>query len=277
MRYKIFDVFAQRPFEGNSTGIVYADRPLETDLMQRLANELALRDTIFLLPKSHPELLFSSRTFTPNQELSICGQGLVGAMWSLLDDYAVPSGLHTVETAIGERGVLIERNDSVSISCSLGRPTVIELTKDERNRGDNLLESVQMKSDRMAFVELGRKRLIVQVPLPALGQAEFEPTAVITTCQALGVTGIVLCARGGDSEPLRARHFTTSLKGTEDPVTGGAAGAILAFYRDADKKVEQIQIYQGGFATRGGLMRARFDRIQRRGLDRRRGGQDRRG
>ena len=87
-----------------------------------------------------------------------------------------------------------------------------------------------MKSERMAFVELGRKRLIVQVPLPTLAQAEFEPSAVITTCQTLGVTGIVLCARGGnDSEPMRARHFTTSLKGTEDPVTGGAAGAILGF------------------------------------------------
>ena len=106
MRYKIFDVFAKRPFEGNSTGIVYANRPLETDMMQQLANELALRDTIFLLPKSRPELLFSSRTFTPNQELSICGQGLVGAMWLLIDDYAVPSGRHTVETAIGERGAL---------------------------------------------------------------------------------------------------------------------------------------------------------------------------
>ena len=259
MRYKVFDVFAQKPFEGNPTGIVYADRPLETELMQRLANELALRDTIFLLPKSRPELLFTSRTFTPNQELEICGQGLVGAIWSLLDDYEIPSGRHTVETAIGPRGVVVERGETTSVLCSLGKPVVTELPPEDRERIEKLLASRQIRSDRTAFVELGRKRLLAQVTPSELEQAELEPAAVVETCRALKVTGIVLCTTGSDLEPARSRHFTTSLKGTEDPVTGGAAAAILAFYRDADQRLEQLQVYQGGFSTRGGLMLARTD------------------
>jgi trans-2,3-dihydro-3-hydroxyanthranilate isomerase len=257
MRYKVFDVFAQKPFEGNPTGVVYSDKPLDTDLMQKLARELAFPDTIFLLPKSRPDLLFTSRTFTPNQELEICGQGMIGAMYALLDDSAVAPGRHTVEIAIGERSVLVERGDPVSVFCSLGRPTIFEPSVEERNRIDTLLDSVRIKPERATYVALGRKRLIVQVQLSELGQAALEPAAVVETCRALGVTGIVLCADGGEPETVRSRHFTLSHKGGEDAVTGGASGAILAFYRSAGKKVDQLQVYQGDFATRGGWMQVR--------------------
>jgi predicted PhzF superfamily epimerase YddE/YHI9 len=67
----------------------------------------------------------------------------------------------------------------------------------------------------------------------------------------------VLCADGGESETVRSRHFTLSHKGGEDAVTGGASGAILAFYRSAVKEVDQLQVYQGDFATRGGWMQVR--------------------
>jgi len=47
------------------------------------------------------------------------------------------------------------------------------------------------------------------------------------------------------------------LSGCEDAVTGGAAGAILAFCQQLQRRVNQLQVYQGGFATRGGWIHTR--------------------
>ncbi|MEW5794911.1 MAG: PhzF family phenazine biosynthesis isomerase [Candidatus Zixiibacteriota bacterium] len=260
MRFQIYDVSAQRPFEGNPTGVVYADHSLETDLMQRLANELSLPDTIFLLPGSRPDLLFTSRTFTPYQELEICGQGLVGAVYALMEDRDILSGQHTVETAIGNREVVIERHDSLSVFCSLGRPTITELPSDQRLQIGELLGRTRIKPDMMAFVDLGRKRLILDVRHSELERVDLARAQVIAICRTLGITEVVLCAYGNDQPPLvRSHHFTTSLLGAEDAVTGGAAGAILAFYRHAGESIDQLRIHQGDFATRGGLVIARFN------------------
>jgi len=46
MRYKVFDVFARSPLEGNPTGIVYYEGPEDTSLMQRLAAEFPVPDTV---------------------------------------------------------------------------------------------------------------------------------------------------------------------------------------------------------------------------------------
>jgi PhzF family phenazine biosynthesis protein len=227
-------------------------------LMQRLANELGFPDTIFLMPGTIPGSLFASKTFTPYEELQICGQGLVGAMNALLDDSDIPDGLHTVETALGPTGVRLERNDTVSVFCSLGRPTVTEPTELEREQIDQLLRTGGIEPGRMAYVDLGRKRLLIQVHLSELGRTAFEAKAVTSTCRNIGITGIVLFSHDNSpTEPVRSRHFTTSLRGAEDAVTGGAAGAILAFCRWTGEPVEQLQIRQGGFVTRGGLMKAR--------------------
>jgi hypothetical protein len=50
MRYKVFDVFARAPLEGNPTGIVYYEGPEDTSLMQRLAAEF-----LFPIPCFSPE------------------------------------------------------------------------------------------------------------------------------------------------------------------------------------------------------------------------------
>ena len=78
MRYKVFDVFARAPLEGNPTGIVYYEGPEDTSLMQRLAAEFPVPDTLFFTRKAKPDSLFACRTFSPYEELPICAQGLIG-------------------------------------------------------------------------------------------------------------------------------------------------------------------------------------------------------
>ena len=86
MRYKVFDVFARAPLEGNPTGIVYYEGPEDTSLMQRLAAEFPVPDTLFFTRKTSAASLFACRAFSPYEELVICAQGLIGGMYALLED-----------------------------------------------------------------------------------------------------------------------------------------------------------------------------------------------
>jgi PhzF family phenazine biosynthesis protein len=260
MRYKIFDVFARAPLEGNPTGIVYYEGPEDTSLMQRLAAEFPVPDTLFFTRKASADSLFACRTFSPYEELAICAQGLIGGMYALLEDGQVRPGQYVVETALGLTGMLLEHSETTSIFCSLGRPTLSDPHEDERAYLARLGFTDCIEPPRMAYVDLGRKRLVVEVPASTLGQAVVGQAVAMDVCRALGVTGIVLFARDPSSPGLiRSRHFTTSLNGCEDAVTGGAAGAILAFSQKSQPEVRELQVYQGGFATRGGWIHTKRD------------------
>ena len=258
MIYKVFDVFARAPFEGNPTGIVYYEGPEDISLMQRLAAEFPVPDTLFFTRKTSAVSLFACRAFSPYEELIICAQGLIGGMYALLEDGQVRPGQYVVETALGLTGLLLEHSETTSIFCSLGRPTLSEPHEDERVYLARLGLSNCIEPSSMAYVALGRKRLVVEVPVAALGQTVVGPSVTMDVCRALGITGIVMFARDPNSPGLiRSRHFTTSLNGCEDAVTGGAAGAILAFCQKSQPKVNELQVYQGGFVTRGGWIRTR--------------------
>jgi trans-2,3-dihydro-3-hydroxyanthranilate isomerase len=260
MRYKVFDVFARAPLEGNPTGIVYYEGPEDTSLMQRLATEFPVPDTLFFTRKTNAASLFACRTFSPYEELAICAQGLIGAMYALMEDGQVGSGHYVVETALGSRGLQLEHNETTSIFCSLGCPTLSEPHEDERIHIARLGFNDCIAPPPMAYVDLGRKRLVVEVPASTLEQAVVGQAVAMDVCRALEITGIVVFARDATSAGLiRSRHFTTSLNGCEDAVTGGAAGAILAFWQKSQPEVRELQVYQGGFATRGGWIHTKRD------------------
>jgi predicted PhzF superfamily epimerase YddE/YHI9 len=178
--------------------------------MQRLATEFPVPDTLFFTRKGNPASLFACRTFSPYEELAICAQGLIGGMYALLEDGPVESGQYAVETALGLKGLQLEHNETTSIFCSLGCPTISAPHEDQRVYIARLGFTDCIEPPSMGYVALGRKRLVVEVPASALGQAVIGQAVVMDVCRALGITGIVVFARDRSSPGLiRSRHFTT--------------------------------------------------------------------
>jgi PhzF family phenazine biosynthesis protein len=261
LRFKVFDAFASRRFEGSPTAVVYYGGVVDRERMHRIARELGFRDTFFLMPANDPSLLFSSLTFTPHQELAVCGQGMVSGLFALLDDGAIGPGRYTVEIALGERTVWIEEEEVGSAAyAAIGLPTVTPLLSEPPDLARLLGREVA--SGRKRIVDVGRSRLLVETSPSALEDVRLRPQDVLKICAELDVSGLVLFARGA-KEPakVRSRVFTRSLKGAEDPTTGGAAAAILGFLRSLhpDAPPVRLQVHQGDFVTRGGLIAARWD------------------
>ena len=263
MRFKIFDVFADNPFEGNPTGIVYWEGHIDKIRMQKIASELSVPDTLFIIESLDPKLLFSSFAFSPHEELSVCGQGILGAISALIEDGKISTGTYEIETLLGKLKVFVDDQNGPSVFTSLGPPKIFEISDREQHMISEILDKETFEPLAKYFVELGRKRLLLEVPFEILKILSLENSDVMVLCKQLEITGIVFFSRvNKKSKLLRSRHFTTSLNGFEDAVTGGASGAILAFCSHIDTRYinELVVIHQGGFSTRGGYIYVKFDK-----------------
>jgi trans-2,3-dihydro-3-hydroxyanthranilate isomerase len=96
--YWLLDVFTDEPLSGNQLA-VFAQRaqPLETPLMQRIARELNLSETVFLEPTSAADA--RARIFTPLAELPFAGHPVLGT--AVVHGFAARQERVVLETGAG--------------------------------------------------------------------------------------------------------------------------------------------------------------------------------
>jgi predicted PhzF superfamily epimerase YddE/YHI9 len=78
----IIDAFADRPLAGNPAAVVPLDHWLLDDLMQAIAGELNLSETVFFVPEGEA---FAIRWFTPIREVDMIGHATLAAGALVLD------------------------------------------------------------------------------------------------------------------------------------------------------------------------------------------------
>jgi len=123
-RYLIADVFTDRVFGGNPLAVFPDAGQVPASQMQRVAREMNLSETVFVLPPEMPEGTRRVRIFTPTLEMPFAGHPTLGTAFILAAIGAVP--LEGEETDIVlEEGV---GPVSVRIETSGGQPTRTELT-----------------------------------------------------------------------------------------------------------------------------------------------------
>ena len=80
MRYRFVtaDVFTDQPFGGNPLAVLPDARGLDDALMQKIAREFNLSETVFVLPPDEPAHTRRLRIFTPTTEVPFAGHPTVG-------------------------------------------------------------------------------------------------------------------------------------------------------------------------------------------------------
>src|SRR5262249_108284 len=83
--YTVVDVFTAEPLSGNSLA-VFPEAASEFDAaaMQKIARELNLTETAFVLPATRSDCAGRVRIFTPTKETPFAGHPTVGAAFVLL-------------------------------------------------------------------------------------------------------------------------------------------------------------------------------------------------
>jgi trans-2,3-dihydro-3-hydroxyanthranilate isomerase len=112
-RYRVVDVFTTQQFEGNPLAVFPDASGLDGSTMQRIARELNLAETVFILPASGGDYAARLRIFTPLREMLFAGHPTIGASFVLLDEgiAAVRAGGFVLEENVGPVPVRIDDGD----------------------------------------------------------------------------------------------------------------------------------------------------------------------
>ena len=168
--FALVDAFTDRPFAGNTAGVVSAPDSLSGDQMQRIARELGQTETCFVSSGAGPEADLALRWFTPTVEVDLCGHATIAAFTVLASegrvDWSDGRSYLCCETRTGTIGVWLEQTPSGSprVMMSVGVASLDPAPEDRSTVGQAvglapsaLDASLPLVSDR------GSARLIIPV------------------------------------------------------------------------------------------------------------------
>ncbi len=244
--YRLIDVFTRERFGGNPLAVFPDGRGIDAALMQRIAFELNLSETTFVLPTERSDCDVRVRIFTPRAELPLAGHPTVGTAF------------------------VLDRGDRIVFELGVGPVPVERLRTAD---GATLWQMTQPPArfgprcdDRAALaaalsldagdldptlpcesVATGPPFLIVPLrSLAALARARLRIDAWEPIERAVQGAQPYLFVRTG-ANTARCRMFGPGHGITEDPATGGAAGPLGAYWlaHDLTKANTKLVFTQG--------------------------------
>src|SRR6202022_3485996 len=124
-RFHTLDVFTTNRFEGNPVAVVTDGDGLSNNVMQAIACEMNLSETVFVQKPSDDRALARLRIFTTREELKLAGHPVIGTWFLLAELGVVPAqegGVHVLQQT--GAGVL-----PVEIRFKDGRPQRVTMTQ----------------------------------------------------------------------------------------------------------------------------------------------------
>jgi trans-2,3-dihydro-3-hydroxyanthranilate isomerase len=229
-RYLLYDVFTDRPFEGNPLA-VFPDSALDDATMQAIARELNLAESVFLA-RGQDRIAANVRIFTPLREMPFAGHPTIGTSIALVEDLKWVA-------ADTYQFVLRERIGDVPISIDTGPPRVAWLTtppvtfgaKVERAVAASLLglDLAAVRPDLQPRVAgAGASFLYIALAdTAAVDRAVLDEGSMRVSAIAGAIVGVYAFAQ--TAEGAYARMFAPMSGIAEDPATGSATGTLYAY------------------------------------------------
>lgn len=232
------DAFTRRPLRGNPAAVVFGADDVSTETMQRIAQEMNLSETVFVLRPSVPEADYRARIFTPRSEMPFAGHPTVAAAHAVLERFPAKAGatLLRQECGIGLVPVeVIPHNGGRLLRMTQGRPAHRAAAL-ERAALAALLGCAEADlAPRPAeVVSTGVQWLVVELGcFEAISKLRPDLGAIEGACRALGAAGITVFAERPDGDPnkarVRVRTFAPGEGIVEDPVCGSGNGSVAAY------------------------------------------------
>jgi len=88
-RYVVVDVFTTEPLTGNPLAVFPTAVDLSETTMQKIARELNLAETAFVLPATRADCAARVRIFTPAKEMAFAGHPTIGTAFVMRQEGSV--------------------------------------------------------------------------------------------------------------------------------------------------------------------------------------------
>jgi trans-2,3-dihydro-3-hydroxyanthranilate isomerase len=250
--YVVSDVFTDTLLEGNPLAVVADADDLPPERMQRIAREMNLSETVFVLRDSGDADAWI-RIFTPSTELPFAGHPTLGT--ALLLGESTGADLIRLKTGAGVVRVALERRDGRIVSGRMEQPIPTWAPYD---RADELLAALGVGSSQLPVEAYRNGPRHAYVTLDAEeAVAALEPDlGALAKLPDLGVG----CVAGSGAR-WKSRNFAPSLGVPEDPATGSAAGPLAVHLARHGRIAygQEIEIRQGAEIGRPSRLYARVE------------------
>ena len=249
--FHTLDVFTDRTFGGNPLGVFPDAGHLPTGLMQRIAREMNLSETVFLGPPETPEGHARVRIFTPAVEVPFAGHPTVGAAIHL-------AGSLEGRPRDGEITLVLEENVGpvpVVVRFQGARPEFARFTtailpehRPSPHAREELSAMVGLQPEEVCPDGLVPEMVSCGLPYHVIPVVDFRAVARASLDLALWrrlladgwahhVYLVSMDAEGEEAD-VRARMFAPGSGVPEDPATGSAAAALGGYLSKVDGSPE---------------------------------------
>jgi PhzF family phenazine biosynthesis protein len=227
------DAFTNHLFGGNPAAVIPLKKWLPDELMQQIALENNLSETVFFVPAKGKNADYDIRWFTPAVEINLCGHATLASSFVLFDIIKKKKKKVVFNS---KSGLLVVRKikEGLLMDFPSWKPERIADYPDELSEMIGGKEIVGVYRHRDLLVELQNEEAVKSCqPDFSLMKKHFDK--------------IIITAPGKDVDFV-SRFFAPGAGVDEDPVTGSAHSQLIPFWSEklAKKKMQAKQLSKRG-------------------------------
>jgi trans-2,3-dihydro-3-hydroxyanthranilate isomerase len=231
MRYRVVDVFTTEQLEGNPLAVFPDATGLDQLKMQKIARELNLSETTFVLPPTRPDCAARVRIFTPRQEMVFAGHPTIGTSFVLLDEKLItphgdgfaldlPVGLVPVRVETGDRPLIWLKTPPIAWGATYDSAVCAEALS---LPPEDLLKITPQKlsaGNPTIFIAVKDKNAVDRAVLDMAGLRKLKGEQKEAVCVFVFTPTV---------QGAYSRMFAPEFGVLEDPATGSATGPLAAY------------------------------------------------
>jgi trans-2,3-dihydro-3-hydroxyanthranilate isomerase len=232
LSYYLVDVFTTVPLLGNALAVFPDASGVDAGTMQRIARELNLSETTFIIPQESDDRRTRVRIFTPASEMQFAGHPTIGTAFVMRTLGIVPrsSKNFVLQENVGDVPVRVDDGEEPIIW--LTTPPIEKLAEYPRERCAAMvgLQSDQLVADvPCELLSAGNSFIFVAVDRPAtVDQARLDMAVFEQIVEDRSTPTCVFVFATTDTGAY-SRMFGPQLGIEEDPATGSATGPLALF------------------------------------------------
>lgn len=259
MKLKIYqvDAFTDKLFGGNPAAVIPMDAWLDTELMQKIALENNLSETVFIVPSANTDSDYEIRWFTPEIEINLCGHATLASAYMLFSilNFAKPEIRFSSQSGILK---VTKEDDLICMDFPSWKPERLDIYPDELSAMLDYAEFLGVYKHRDILVEMENEEAVRNCN-PDFTLMKKHIDKMIITAPAN--------KRSLDSSKqvdFVSRFFAPGAGIDEDPVTGSAHSQLIPFWAE---KLGRNNMHALQLSKRGGEIwcEQRDDRVIMKG------------
>ena len=226
------DAFTNKLFGGNPAAVIPLEQWIDDMLMQQIAAENNLAETVFFVPKNEG---FHIRWFTPELEIDLCGHATLASAFILYNYLGYSKKEITFYSKSGEL-LITKDGDKFCLNFPSRMPVRITEYPDTLLNGLGITDPLGVYKSRDYVVEVATENEVRNLDID------------MSLLNLIDVIGIIVTAPGKDCDFV-SRFFAPNCGIPEDPVTGSAHSTLVPFWAE---KLNKNTLHAKQLSKRGG-------------------------